>query len=309
MLTLIDVRDFYDTHEKNTSKVWFNNYFNPVKRLFTDCLAVKSDIIVCLKRYDDVIQQINEKYQTAETVKYYLRALLFLIEGYPGLKDTVKKDKYVIAYDVAKMQAMNDLAEKPVKANVPYNLIKEKVVARYGEYSREMLLVDFYEQVPVRLDLDDIYVYANSSMVATPAPGKYLNLKSKILTMVIYNKTNDKYGDKVIRLSDELILKIRKYLKPEQDVLFIFPMSQGKFIANMLRAAGIDGATMGTLRHSIASKEMTAAERIETARVSGHSAQESLQYRRPDVTSVKMFVPVTLQERVNAMILAENNLV
>ena len=303
MITLTDVRDFYDMHPKNTTKVWFNNYFNPVKRLLTECLDVKTDIVVCLKKYDNVIQKMQEKYESAETVKFYLRALLFLIENYPDLKDVVKKEKYVLAYDTAKMKAMEDLAQKPVKANVPYATIKEKVLAKYGEDSREMLLVDFYEQVPVRLDLDNIYVYANSSVVSTPAPGKYLNLKSKVLTMSVFNKTVEKYGDKVVKLSDDLILKIRKYLKPDQDVLFIFPVSQGKFIANMLRAAGIDGGTMGTLRHSVASKEMTAAERTETARISGHSGQESLQYRRPNVDSVKMFVPVSLQERVNQLIL------
>ena len=306
VLPIEDIENFYQLNPSNTTAVWFKNHYPPIKRLLTECLNIKSDAIHCLRKYNDVIQRITETYDNANTRRYYLRSLLYLLDNYPGLSDKVKKQPYLDAYNASKVYKIEQDETKPTIANVRFQDIRAKVSKTFGEASTELLLIDFYKETPVRLDLSDIQIFFDVKKLPDPVPDKYLTLRSKMLVMNKYNKTSETYGKKEVRLSDPLINKIRDSLKLNpRSTLFTFPNTQGLYISKILRTSGIKDGTLLTLRHSVLSQEMTPEERVEIAKVAGHSASTSMEYRRPENPGLMMNIPVTLQERVYQLILQE----
>ena len=307
MLTLENIETFYDNHPKNTTPLWKKNHFAPIKRLLVDCLDVKNDAIVCLRQYASVLQKIHDTYENGNTRRYYLRSLLFLLDEYPDLTKKVKKEPYLDAFNAAKVYTIEQTEEQPTIANVPFDEIRTKVAKAFGESSVELLLIDVYKELPLRLDLADIEIYYDTKRVPDPEPDKYITLRSKTVIMHTYNKSSEKYGKKEVKLSDELINKIRASLKLKpRDVLFSFPSSQGTYIGKILRTAGVPGGTLSTLRHSVSSIKRTPEERVKIAKVAGHSATMSLGYRRPEVSGTMMNIPGELKEMVAGLIAQEN---
>ena len=304
MVTIEDIEAFYDNHENNTGPNFLKNHQKPVLRLLSDCLEIKNDITPCLKPVDKVVQKIKAKYPNPNTRKFYLQALLFLVDSYPGLADKVNRQKYYDAWEASKVLKAEKDAKAPEIPNVDITEIQTKVDEQFGEGSMESLYISLYREAPVRLDYQNIFVYGSLNQVPEDTE-KYLVLQSKTLFMKSYNKTAKTYGTKEKKLSSELMTKIKASLKKQpREQLFIFSNSNpSKAISNILRKSGIDGGSLNTLRHSVMSQDMSPEERVQLARVAGHAPTTSVAYKRQSTSSGKMvLVPNELLSIVNELI-------
>jgi len=281
MISVEDVEQFYESHPNNTTPNFWKNHAAPVLRLLHDCLNVKNDVATCLKPVDKVVKQVKLKYKNPNTIKFYLQALLFLVDEYPELKEKVNRQKYYDAWQASKVvKAEFDAEEKPKKTGPTIENIQQKVDEKFGEDSMESLYVSVYRKTPVRLDYQDIKIFGTMAQVPDDQE-KYLVLQSKKIVMHNYNKTANKYGTKEIKLDTELMNKIKASLKKTpRDQLFVFSNSNPtKAISNILRKAGIEKGSLNTLRHAVASQEMTAEDRVKLARIAGHAPTTSVDYK------------------------------
>jgi len=281
MISVEDIENFFEGHPNNTTPNFWKNHAAPVLRLLHDCLNVKNDVATCLKPVDKVVKQVKLKFKNPNTVKFYLQALLFLVDEYPDLAEKVNRQKYYDAWQASKVvKAEFDAEEKPKKTGPSIESIQEKVDETFGKDSMESLYVSVYRKTPVRLDYQDIKVYGTMSQVPDDAE-KFLVLQSKKIVMHHYNKTDKKYGTKEIKLDTELMDKIKASLKKQpRDQLFVFTNSNPtKAISNILRKAGIDKGSMNTLRHAVMSQEMTPEDRVKLSRIAGHAPTTSVDYK------------------------------
>ena len=277
-ISLAKVQKFFDNHPNNQTKNFKQNHEKPIIRILQLCLGIEDDVIKCLKDPEAVAKKILDKYTNTNTVKFYFQALLFLIDNYPGLDAKIGRGQYYDYWLGSKvMKAEEDLAKPPID-NIDYDDIKEKVNDQFGLESEESLFIDFYEQAPLRLDFHDIYVNDKTK-------SNNLDLKTKKLTMKVYNKTSDKYGDKIIPLTQGLIDKVGRF-KTSGKLFSFSRTTQGAKIKRILQESGIDGS-MNTLRHSVHSKDMTPAERVELARRSGHAPETSVMYKRTNIKKLQ----------------------
>ena len=303
MVTIEDIEAFYDNHENNTGPNFLKNHKAPVLRLLSDCLEIKNDIVPCLKPVDSVVKRIKQKWSNPNTRKFYLQALLFLVDQYPGLADKVNRQKYYDSWLASKVVKAESDAKAPEVPNVQIDEIQNAVDEQFGENSIESLYISMYREAPVRLDYQNIFVYGSLNQVPEDTE-KYLVLQSKTMFMRKYNKTNKKYGTKEAKLSPELMTKIKASLKKQpREQLFIFSNNNpSKAISNILRKSGIDGS-LNTLRHSVMSQDMSPEDRVELAKVAGHATTTSVAYKRPSTSSGKMvLVPNELLSIVNELI-------
>jgi hypothetical protein len=304
MVTIEDIEAFYDNHPNNTTPNFIKNHKAPVLRLLSDCLEIKNDIVPCLKPVDSVVKRIKQKWSNPNTLKFYLQALLFLVDQYPSLKEKVNRQKYFDAWEASKIKKAEFDEAAPKKPDVDINEIQTAVDKQFGENSIESLYISMYREAPVRLDYQNIFVYGSLNQVPEDTE-KYLVLQSKTLFMRNYNKTSKKYGTKEAKLSPELMTKVKASLKKQpREQLFIFSNNNpSKAISNILRKSGIDGGSLNTLRHSVMSQDMSPEERVQLARVAGHAPTTSVAYKRQSTSSGKMvLVPNELLSIVNELI-------
>ena len=275
-LSINQVENFYENHPNNTTKNFKKNHQGPVLRILNSCLEGKgdADVVTCMKDPDAVAKKIMDKYDNPNTQKFYFQALLFLIDEYPHLKNQLNRERYFNFWQGSKIVKQEHDEGKPKIDGVDYEDIKEKVSKKFGEDSPEALFIDFYEEVPLRLDYHDI-------RIDMPEASKNLNMSTGVLTLKDYNKTKDKYGDKDITLSSGLLNKIKKQLGEKTYLFYFSKTTQGQKIGKILKEAGVENGTMNTLRHSVHSKPMSTEDRVEMARRSGHAPTTSLSYRRP----------------------------
>ena len=277
-LTVEQVQEFYNNHPQQADSVNFDkNHSKPILRLIKDCLDIQgNDVAACLKKAEETIQKVKNKYTNKNTIRYYLQALLFLVDGYPGLAKAVPRAAYFKAWSASKLDTIGLAKEQKetIKA-IPYDEIEKMVDAKYGADSMESLFIAFYKEVPLRLDFQDI-------MIGIPEADKNLDIKKKTVTMKTYNKTAEKYGEKVYNLSKELMKKIKASLKlnPRLQLINFANKNASKAISNLMVGAGIPGGSAMTLRHSLASANMTNEERVDLADKMAHSPATNLQYAR-----------------------------
>ena len=303
VISVEDIEAFYENHPNNTTPNFIKNHQKPVIRLLHDCLDVKNDVVACLRPVDKVIQKVKQKYSNPNSLKFNLQALLFLVDGYPGLADKVNRQKYFDAWQASKVVKAEADAKAPEIPDVNINEIQTAVDKQFGENSMESLYISLYRQAPVRLDYQNIMIFGTLNQVPE-GTDKYLVLQSKTLFMKSYNKTAKTYGTKEKKLSSELMNKVKASLKKQpREQLFIFSNNNpSKAISNILRKSGIDGS-LNTLRHSVMSQEMSPEDRVELSKVAGHAPTTSVAYKRSSTSSGKMvLVPNELLSIVNELI-------
>jgi hypothetical protein len=295
-MSLQEINNFYESHEKAEDKNWLKNHQAPIKRLFDECLDIGDDIVHCLKSPKKVIKQIKDKYENPNTVKFYLQALLFLIDNYPGLADKVKRDQYYDAWQASKVVKAEQDSEGPKIPDVGLDVIDKAIVEKYGVDSMENLFIKWFMEVPTRLDFFDVKIDDKSA-------DKYLNTEKGEVVMKKYNKTDDFYGKKNIKLSPELMVLIRKSLEklPRENLLVFANGNPSKAVVNILKGAGLKGS-MNTIRHAVASVQMSPEERVKLAKKMGHSAETSVKYKRPKPGFTRVDVPDHLVEVVQDLI-------
>ena len=295
-ITQADIDNFYASHEKSGDKNWMKNHHAPVSRLLKECLDLNDDLVHCLKSPKKVIKQIKDKYENPNTVKFYLQALLFLIDNYPELADKVKREEYYDAWQASKVVKAEQDAEGPKISNIDIEEIDSAILKKFGKSSMEYLFIKWFREVPVRLDFFDVKIDDKSA-------DKYLNTEKGEVVMTKYNKTDTHYGKKNIKLSDELMTMINASLEklPRTDLFVFANGNPSKAVTNILKGAGLKGS-MNTIRHAVASVEMTPEDRVKLSKKMGHSPTTSVAYKRPKKGFTRVDVPDHLVEIVQDLI-------
>jgi hypothetical protein len=303
-ISIDQAKEFFENHPQNTTANFKKNHQNPVLRILRVCLEEEDgDIVDCLSDSQAVIKKITDTYDNHNTIKFYLQSLLFFVDQYPKLADHVDRKAFFDAWNKSKVVMLDNEPER--KAGIPnieYEDIEKKVYKKYGVNSQEALFIDFYKESPVRLDFYDIHIFNKTKDLPKDLPDKYVNLETRRLLFKKYTKTKNKYGDKEIYLSEDLVDKIKTNLKNNpRDRLFRFKNKDpSAAIKTLLSGAGIKNASLNTLRHSIHSQELSPEERIETARRSGNSTGTSLSYRRPKAeATIQMEVPEKYKDTIS----------
>jgi hypothetical protein len=271
---------------------WYNT-FKLVKA------KVNSDLIPFINDYKTIISKLREKYTNASTYKGMVQGVLYLISNYPKLQDKVN-DEAVAAYKkefaeskstAAAMQAAKTVDQK--KAVPFYSVIKDRILEFYPKNSIQHLIIEMYDQVPMRDNMGDV------RLVKTEGEAKnkdqdYLIYRKKKPTIILRTyKTYEKYGDIKVELKENIYDILHAQGKKVGDLMISKPDgtlygSNGalsSFISSMLKKAGIDteGGGIGLLRHSKLTdllRQADAGEREQIAKMAGHSPLMSLQYIR-----------------------------
>ena len=62
MITQTDIENFYTEKSADKPKTFFQNYADPVIRTIKSCMATKKDVIKCLKKPEDIFEDIYKRY-------------------------------------------------------------------------------------------------------------------------------------------------------------------------------------------------------------------------------------------------------
>ena len=100
--------------------------------------------------------------------------------------------------------------------------------------------------------------------------------------------------------------KIKDSLKlnPRLQLIQFANQNASKAISNLLVGAGIPGGSAMTLRHSLASANMTNEERVELADKMAHSPATNLQYARKSQETTTMEIPNELVDMIKELLIA-----
>ena len=251
-----------DEMAKNSAK----NYISRLKIIMkeTQNCDIDDDVVPCMKKFDDFIQAIEEKY-TSETTRFaHLQTIVKAIDTYPSLKKKVPFQRYKDKLLEFKTRSDEEQVQKKVEDEVPpFSEIKDKVYDNYPAGSKERLLIDMYDELTLRDDFGDVE-FITSRKSETDGKQNYLNLRAKELVLNNY-KTSNKYGKQRFKLSDELIKKIKKSLK-EDPRLYLFSSKTNNMkpagsmthtLASIFMKAGIKGKDkVNLLRHAKLSEEL-----------------------------------------------------
>ena len=305
MTTRGKVEEWYATTSQDKPKTWLTNYYHPFRRVMETCMKDNNDIVKCMKDFDYVRNDIENKSQNYNTLKVYAQAVLFFIDHYPGMTEKLKdvRESYKEFWEELKLL----VAENPKEYKDLPSLedITTAVDEKYGKDSIEALFIAFYKEVPMRLDFQNIKVYGTANQVAEDQK-KYVVYQSKKFIAEEYNKTSGKYGPAEYKLSNELIQKIKDSLKKQpRDELFVFSnKNPTKAITNLFTGAGLKGISMNSLRHLMSQTAETPQEKVELAKKMKHTVQASKNYRDQlgkDIETIE--IPKGMKTEIEQLIL------
>lgn len=272
VLTQEKVIEWYGEKSEGKPKTFMSNYANPVFRILGECLGEKDDVIKCLKKPQDVFEKIYLKSENVNTRKVYLQAFLWLIDNHPTIKDKVKREVYFQEWNKSKLITVE--AGPKEYDMIPSAEIQNKVDTKYGKGSMESLFINFFREVPMRLDYQDIKF--------EPAD-KWIDMKKGEVTFVTWSKTSKNKDPKTIKLSKELMKMINESLarNPREQLIEFSNANASKAVSNLLKGAGLEGMTMNHLRHILANEDVdTIEKKVEKANVMGHSPATGYKYRK-----------------------------
>jgi len=251
-----------DEMAKNSAK----NYISRLKIIMkeTQNCDIDDDVVPCMKKFDDFIQAIEEKY-TSETTRFaHLQTIVKAIDTYPSLKKKVPFQRYKDKLLEFKTRSDEEQVQKKVEDEVPpFSEIKDKVYDNYPAGSKERLLIDLYDELTLRDDFGDVE-FITSRKSETDGKQNYLNLRAKELVLNNY-KTVNKYGKQRFKLSEDLMKKIKKSLKDDPR-LFLFSSKMNNMkpagsmphtLAAMFMKSKVKGKDkVNLLRHAKLSEEL-----------------------------------------------------
>lgn len=301
-LTQKNLDKFFDNHPKRKEVETFDmNYREPIVRMLKDCVGENNDYIVCLQDADKVINYVLSRYTNLNSRKTNLQAIIWFIDHYPSLAKNVPREKYITAWEEAKLVANSKSKEY---SNVSIDEIQTAVDKKYGPSSIESLYISFYKEVPLRLDFKDIQVYQKPKDI-DPKQDKYFVYSTRQYVNKSVNKT--KVAVDTI-LSEELTTKIKNsMIKHPRDELFVFKNNNNsKAISGLLTGAGFPkGTSLNNIRHAMSNTAVTPKEKVELAKKMGHAPATSENYRKQvnKNGTVSIDVPLELIDAVEKMIL------
>lgn len=269
------------TMAQNSAKTYADQLERVLKEL-KGC-EPQDDIVKCLKKSDQFLTLVNEKYTNANTKKAYLQAVLYAIDHYPSLKEKVSRKAYHQAWVDSKKNAETYNIDRQVNQEVPkFSEIIKKVYETYPEQSDARLMISLYNEITMRDDFGKVMVVNDNSKATTP---NFVNIKTGFIHMNDYHKTKEKYGPVKIKLSKKLI----DLIKSTRDVgeMLFSRANMSQYIGQVLKKSGVVGSgAINLLRHSKISEELegskirSSKKRNELADVMKHSPVTQISYLR-----------------------------
>ena len=238
---------------------------------------------------DEVISKFREADIPANSKKAYFQAFLIAItDNDITLPDEIKS-AYKIYFEELKLDSQDVSRIKQETVKVPeYGDFLEKLKEKFGEFSKEYIIIKMYEENTARDDYQLKIVRAESEAKDPNTNYLVMPLNVKQCVKIILNtfKTRgDKHGVVNKPLSLPLSLAIRRYKINNKiadgGMLFGNLKSNGELVKHCFESVGETG-TINTLRNMKASQtaDLSNEEKAKTASEMNHSVNAQKQYIR-----------------------------
>lgn len=281
-----------DSIEKESSKKIYSDTLKTLEQIL-DC----ADFNKCLKDAKKVIYKIETAHQKKDPTKLYaVNTKKGLYQTILKLVDTLEikisknaKDAYTEQFDIHKVESHIQTKERVANEEVmDFDEYLKVVKAKFGEYSKEFIIVSLYNLSGFRDDLilqivakKPKGVTKEDNFIVVPSDGK----KNLMIQLNGY-KTSGGFGQDNIDVPRELSKVIRKYMDDNSlsydDFLFGSKALSG-FISKFNKKLGLQ-ITINKLRQMRVSRVLnnnpTTKERVKLAKEMKHKPTTSEKYQR-----------------------------
>jgi len=285
-----------------------DQYIKTTKKLFriTGC----PDLGNCLKNFEKIKNEIETAKQVRDPTEVYglnskktdYEIIVWLIDHFEIKIPLETKQKYKEIFAIYKVKSVELQKKKQANEETvgkgsmpPVNTITNKVEKKYGEDSKQFLIVLFYKNAPMRDDFGSLIVVqslrkndnTNQNYVVVPRQ------ENQKCTLVIQKYKTDKlYGILKFQLDQKTSTLLRNYIKKkkvEYDSRLFPEYKNGKmssYISNFMKSCGFVGdGGVNFLRHAIFSEDvngrnLSAEEIVRLSHRAGHSVVAHYGYVR-----------------------------
>jgi len=219
-------------------------YINSIKQLMriTGC----DDLVDCLKDSDKIIDLIENGKKKNGSAGYAVNSkiglyqvILYIIDSF---KLNIDKEPYNKQRLLLKIKDEDRVEANKDKLVSNWPEVLDKVKSKYGEDSKEFLIMSLYQRIPAR---DDFQLLVTDKLDDYDDKINYLVLRMGKSSKIILHhfKTADKYGKASFVLSKELSILINKYCIKNKIFLndYLFGnRAQTGFVSKILKSIGFD---------------------------------------------------------------------
>lgn len=273
-------------------------YEEDTKRLMdmTGC----DDLKKCLLKHGEIIEGIenstmrNGKPYSLNTKKGIYQTIIYLLDNIQKLKNFNKKIRqiYFTKWELYKIKSYDE-NDSRISNNVvnTYDDYMNKVKNKYGEKSKEFLIVSLYNEITARDDFGELKLLPMNRS-KEKFEGENVLFYGKKRFRIQMNKFKTYKSDKQIKieLSEGLSKLMREYIKThdlkEGDNLFK-EHKLTNFLKKMNKELQIDdrGGPVNFIRHSkisteLSREDLTPEDRLRLSKLSQHAPVTQLRYIR-----------------------------
>jgi hypothetical protein len=266
---------------------------------FLEKLTSCDKLIDCLQDPTKIINEIknakmeNGKAYSDNTLKSGIQTILYLIDNYPPLKNNVDKKPFIEFYELMKVKNIQRVEELQADEEQTFDFdeMLNKVKDKYGNESREYLLMSLYNEYTVRDNYAQLLIFDKTVDEKIP-DDKNILIMDKDKFQIILNdyKTKNRYGVLNFKLSKKLSNLFFNYINKNKlkhgDYVFGKSKSLVKMVKDILKGVDIDvKQSINALRHSKIStefkkKDISSDERMTLYKRMGHSPITQVSYLR-----------------------------
>jgi hypothetical protein len=259
------------------------------------------NIPLCLESFEDIKVKLETTKQKIKKTELYstnskilfVRAVLVCITR---LKIPIEKniqDKYLQYFTLLKMQNERETAvirESRKASVISFPEYLRRIKEKFGEASKQYLVAMMYSVACVRDDYGAMSI-VDSIENANDNDKNYLIINDTDTAYFIFHqfKTARRYGTIQVELPDELITLLKIYIQKHNLTNTLFGENKkglSDYISNsMNKKIGVAGGGSNAMRHMMISTLLDNAnvsdeERVELAKVMGHSPNVQYAYKR-----------------------------
>lgn len=182
-----------------------------------EALGGLDDVVHCCNTR--VAEYIYDTYENVGTRQAVFLSFLKAIDTYPDLRDAVNpfaRDRILKGYEASKLAARERAIQTQLTEKVErMDSIIAKIEKHFDPLSDEVLLVNMYDEIALRIDFDDILLVTQDP---DETEKRWINVRTGELVIKDFNKTNKRYDEVRHTLSAKMLEKIkqvhvdRKYL-------------------------------------------------------------------------------------------------
>lgn len=262
-------------------------YVCDIKRVFS--VSKIPNFTGSMEEYLIIKETISNSKYAISTQKGCIQSILVFIEKSNILIDTKVTAKYSVLYEVYNIKTTDQNTARKTDADhnvMEYQKYMELIKEKYGEDSKQFLIVSIYNEVSVRDDFARIIILNDKSQ-DNNIDNYLLNENGKYTIILNKYKTSNTYGKQIYLLSDTLSLLIQNYINKHGLDTYLFPDNSSGlsgYITNFNKRVNIIGS-VNYIRHMIVSEflnrtDLSVEERHTQAIRMCHSEPTQQKYKR-----------------------------